>query len=116
MEKLNPAKPGTLVSRTWVPNPNGVTKSRAECLRVMSFNLLSQHLNDQFSFQFVVLPEQGGDFLRWELRERLLIEEIQRWDPDILCLQELDLVHEQGFVEKLGSGYEVGTRGILQFK
>ena len=34
-------------------------------LRVLTFNTLAETLNDMFSYQFVVLQEDGGDFLQY---------------------------------------------------
>lgn len=77
------------------------------CIRVMTFNLLSEALNDQFSYQFVTLLEGRGDFLRWEVRQRLILAEIQRWSPGVVCLQEVDLALHKSLRSKLHKlGYE----------
>merc|ERR1712232_96351 len=46
-----------------------------------------------FSFQFVVLPMDQGDFLDWSARKAQVLMEVLKWRPQILCLQELDAVH-----------------------
>lgn len=55
------------------------TSHFAQHLRVMTWNILSEHLNELFSFQFVELPEGYGDWLGWERREGMIVEEIRRY-------------------------------------
>jgi len=88
--------PGNLVRRDWIQIYDA---PRPKTLRIMSFNVLSQTLNDQFSFQFVVLHETHGDFLAWSHRKDLMVKEINRWAPDILCLQEVDMALKDQLVE-----------------
>eukprot|EP00929_Paragymnodinium_shiwhaense_P020642 TRINITY_DN13691_c0_g1_i1.p1 TRINITY_DN13691_c0_g1~~TRINITY_DN13691_c0_g1_i1.p1 ORF type:complete len:576 (+),score=133.71 TRINITY_DN13691_c0_g1_i1:81-1808(+) len=106
-EAIRPARPGMLPQRRYVHVPSGeladgcANKPGAHCLRVMSFNILSEHADNLFSYQFVVLPKDGGDFLRWNVRCPMLVEEIGRWAPSIVCLQELDLDKRDSFAAAL---------------
>jgi len=67
-ERISPARPGTLLERKWIEKipyfPEGSetfkSKSPDKTIRVMSFNTLSQHLNDRFSYQFVVSASLRG--------------------------------------------------------
>ncbi|CAD7957133.1 unnamed protein product [Amoebophrya sp. A120] len=136
-EKLSPAVPGTLRARKWLPcavpgspshrpvsamnlaemdatsnnsTPRKKLMRRKDLLRVMSFNLLSQHLSDQFNFQFVVLEEGRGDCFSWPLRFQLIAQELERWEADIICLQEIDHNHVVELQDRMKTcGYKVAT-------
>lgn len=62
---------------------------------VMSYNILSQDLLEANQDLYTHCPLE---VLEWSHRCRLLLEEIQRWVPDILCLQE---VQENHFYQQL---------------
>lgn len=80
-----------LPERRWVGTTKDTTEASGSVpLRVFSLNVLSEHLNNLFSFQFVVLPPGGGDFLPWACRAPLIIQEIARWRPQLAALQEVD--------------------------
>lgn len=71
-------------------------------IRVLQWNLLSQSLgvnNDHF----VCCTE---DALNWKRRRNLLTQEIVRYSPDIICLQEVD--HFKYLQKTLGSQGYVG--------
>lgn len=57
---------------------------------VMSYNILSQDLLEANQDLYTHCPLE---VLEWSHRCRLLLEEIQRWVPDILCLQEVQENH-----------------------
>lgn len=61
-----------------------------------------------FSFQFVVMEPGAGDFMSWPIREAMIIEEINRWKPDLVCVQELDMDVRLDFEAKLPE-YKVST-------
>jgi hypothetical protein len=81
-----------LPERRWIhqPDPDGRAGER---LRVMTWNMLSDHLSDLFSYQFVMLTENDGDFLHWNIRQELIIQGIAYADPDVACFQEVDFLH-----------------------
>ncbi|XP_072313927.1 protein angel homolog 1 [Eucyclogobius newberryi] len=75
-----------------VPFPFEKTKMN---FTVMSYNILSQDLLEANQDLYTHCPLE---VLEWSYRSRLLLEEIQKWTPDILCLQE---VQENHFHEQL---------------
>ncbi|NWZ76399.1 ANGE1 protein, partial [Poecile atricapillus] len=58
--------------------------------RVMSYNILAQDLVEQGLDLYV---HCHPDILNWNYRLPNLLQEIQHWDPDILCLQEVQENH-----------------------
>jgi len=99
------ARPAALPERQWV----GAAKSGEAGvdggipLRAFTLNVLGEHLNNLFSFQFVALPPGGGDFLPWSLRAPLLVQEVARWKPQVVALQEVDDHLYDGLVQDLAS-------------
>ncbi|KAM4541820.1 protein angel homolog 1 isoform 1-T1 [Odontesthes bonariensis] len=57
---------------------------------VMSYNILAQDLLDTNHHLYVHCPPEVLD---WSYRCTLLLEEIEKWAPDILCLQEVQENH-----------------------
>eukprot|EP00930_Biecheleria_cincta_P010174 TRINITY_DN11215_c0_g1_i2.p1 TRINITY_DN11215_c0_g1~~TRINITY_DN11215_c0_g1_i2.p1 ORF type:complete len:492 (+),score=79.75 TRINITY_DN11215_c0_g1_i2:187-1662(+) len=104
-EHETPARHSKLIQRHYLRLSTGEPQEPgpafASELRVMSFNVLSEALNDLFSYQFVALPPGAGDFLRWDLRSKQIVAEVQRWQPSLLCLQELDLDLAMGLFREL---------------
>jgi len=69
-------------------------------VRVFQWNVLSQTLGSK-NDRFVRVPSTALD---WNTRRWRVLEEIIRYDPDILCLQEVD--HSKLLLKALGSiGY-----------
>ncbi|XP_042319522.1 protein angel homolog 1 isoform X1 [Sceloporus undulatus] len=58
--------------------------------RVMSYNILAQDLIEQSPHLYM---HCHPDILNWSYRLTNLLQEIQHWDPDILCLQEVQENH-----------------------
>ncbi|NWV21591.1 ANGE1 protein, partial [Origma solitaria] len=58
--------------------------------RVMSYNILAQDLVEQGLDLYV---HCHPDILSWNYRLPNLLQEIQHWDPDVLCLQEVQENH-----------------------
>ncbi|NXY15631.1 ANGE1 protein, partial [Atrichornis clamosus] len=58
--------------------------------RVMSYNILAQDLVEQGLDLYV---HCNPDILNWNYRLPNLLQEIQHWDPDVLCLQEVQENH-----------------------
>ncbi|XP_008118933.1 protein angel homolog 1 isoform X1 [Anolis carolinensis] len=63
--------------------------------RVMSYNILAQDLIEQSPHLYM---HCHPDILNWSYRLTNILQEIQHWDPDILCLQE---IQENHFWEQL---------------
>ncbi|XP_019495920.1 PREDICTED: protein angel homolog 1 isoform X3 [Hipposideros armiger] len=57
---------------------------------VMSYNILAQDLMQQSSELYL---HCHPDILNWNYRFANLMQEFQHWDPDILCLQEVQEDH-----------------------
>ncbi|NXM17904.1 ANGE1 protein, partial [Ploceus nigricollis] len=68
--------------------------------RVMSYNILAQDLVEQGLDLYV---HCHPDILNWNYRLPNLLQEIQHWDPDVLCLQE---VQENHYWEQLEPTFE----------
>ncbi|KFW81855.1 Protein angel 1, partial [Manacus vitellinus] len=58
--------------------------------RVMSYNILAQDLVEQGLDLYV---HCHPDILNWNYRLPNLLQEIQHWNPDVLCLQEVQENH-----------------------
>ncbi|XP_039394955.1 protein angel homolog 1 isoform X6 [Mauremys reevesii] len=58
--------------------------------RVMSYNILAQDLVEQSPDLYLHCQP---DILDWSYRLPNLLQEIQHWDPDVLCLQEVQENH-----------------------
>ncbi|XP_074852832.1 protein angel homolog 1 isoform X1 [Carettochelys insculpta] len=58
--------------------------------RVMSYNILAQDLVEQSPDLY---QHCHPDILDWSYRLPNLLQEIQHWDPDVLCLQEVQENH-----------------------
>ncbi|XP_015720592.1 protein angel homolog 1 isoform X3 [Coturnix japonica] len=58
--------------------------------RVMSYNILAQDLVEQGHGLYL---HCHPDILNWDYRLPNILQEIQHWDPDVLCLQEVQDNH-----------------------
>ncbi|XP_012692430.1 nocturnin isoform X2 [Clupea harengus] len=65
---------------------NGSGDHRQQPIRVMQWNILAQALGEGMD-SFVRCPLEA---LKWNERKYLILEEILTYQPDILCLQEVD--------------------------
>ncbi|CAG60304.1 uncharacterized protein GVI51_I02453 [Nakaseomyces glabratus] len=69
-------------------------------IKIMSYNCLAQALIRRKLF-----PD-SGEALKWYRRSRVLLNEFKHYDPDVLCLQEIDYIQYQSFwkeeFQKLG--------------
>ncbi|XP_060102737.1 nocturnin-like isoform X1 [Heteronotia binoei] len=73
------------LQRDFVNLQTSVSKTH-QPIRVMQWNILAQALGEGKD-NFVQCPMEA---LRWEERKCLILEEILAYQPDILCLQEVD--------------------------
>ncbi|XP_048342420.1 protein angel homolog 1 isoform X2 [Sphaerodactylus townsendi] len=78
-----------LSSQACIPEPDSEAESLFE-FRVMSYNILAQDLIEQSPHLYM---HCHPDILNWSYRLANLLQEIQHWDPDILCLQEVQENH-----------------------
>lgn len=79
--------------------------------KIMTYNCLAQALIRRKLF-----PD-SGDALKWFRRSKVLMNEFRYYDPDVLCLQEVDTLQYQSFwrleFENLGYDsqfYKIGTK------
>ncbi|XP_069494122.1 protein angel homolog 1 isoform X2 [Ambystoma mexicanum] len=68
-------------------NSGGVTQFE---FTVMSYNILAQDLVQQSPELYL---HCHPDILSWDYRYQNILQELQHWDPDILCLQEVQENH-----------------------
>ncbi|XP_073683574.1 protein angel homolog 1 [Garra rufa] len=62
---------------------------------IMSYNILAQDLLEANPQLYTHCPEE---VLLWDQRLRIILKELQIWEPDIICLQE---VQEDHFLEQI---------------
>lgn len=74
-------------------------------LSILQWNVLSDSLADCF-------PRVDPEYLQWEYRKPLILLELDRWDSDIICMEEVDHYNDFYSVELKRRGYE----GIYQMK
>jgi len=91
------------MEREWVSkkepttDANSSEEGRIE-LTLLQWNILSQTLG--INGDFVATPEAA---LAWSHREPLLVQEIQRHEPDVICLEEVDCFSQlSSHLEALG--------------
>ncbi|KAM9354868.1 protein angel homolog 1 [Pholidichthys leucotaenia] len=77
----------TSAESTLIPFP--FTKTTMD-FTVMSYNILAQNLLELNPFLYTHCPLE---VLQWNYRCSLLLKDIQKWFPDILCLQEVQENH-----------------------
>ncbi|KAK7206810.1 Endonuclease/exonuclease/phosphatase [Myxozyma melibiosi] len=72
-------------------------------VKIMTYNVLGQALIRRKLFP------TNGDILKWKLRSKVLLSELKFYDADVMCMQEVDLAHLEGFyypeLTKLGFDY-----------
>lgn len=64
--------------------PKVTSKSSSPKIKVMSYNVLAQCLIRRELFL------TSGNALKWATRSKVLLREIMYYEPDLLCLQEVD--------------------------
>lgn len=71
---------------------------------VMSYNILAQDLLEAHPNLYTHCPLE---VLQWDYRLHNLVQEFQKWEPDILCLQEVQEDHYKEHLEPVlcGMGY-----------
>ncbi|KAI9207102.1 Endonuclease/exonuclease/phosphatase [Polychytrium aggregatum] len=85
--------------REWIPLEDEATasSSSSDTFTVLSYNILCEKYSPQQSYAYT--PSWA---LEWSYRRELLIQEILNYNPDIVCLQEVELgQYEDFFREQL---------------
>ncbi|XP_039845056.1 carbon catabolite repressor protein 4 homolog 3-like isoform X2 [Panicum virgatum] len=104
--QFRPPQPALPSSRRWVSSEDASTSSSGDTCTIMSYNILADYNARNHPDLYRDVP---WDAMRWDSRRRLIIREIRHWDPDLVCLQEVDRF--QDIAEGMKSrGYE----GIFQ--
>ncbi|CAH1159683.1 unnamed protein product [Phaedon cochleariae] len=71
---------------------------------LMSYNVLAQDLLEQHPYLYQLHDQKS---LNWQTRWKNILEEIKKFMPDILCLQEVQESHIEGYYSLLETlGYE----------
>nr|CAB3470259.1 unnamed protein product [Digitaria exilis] len=74
-------------SRRWVSSEDASTSSSGDACTIMSYNILADYNARNHPDLYRDVP---WDAMGWDSRRRLIIREIRHWDPDLVCLQEVD--------------------------
>ncbi|KAK7601615.1 hypothetical protein V9T40_009056 [Parthenolecanium corni] len=91
--------------------PKGWLDERAKngtVIKVVSYNILAQSLLHAHPELY---SECNKDYLTWSYRSFLLINELNRFNADILCLQEVEADQLEFFNTQLG---EFGYKGVFK--
>ncbi|XP_073950296.1 protein angel-like isoform X3 [Choristoneura fumiferana] len=78
--------------------------------RVLSYNVLAQYLLECHPYLYTECSPRN---LKWKVRAARLYDEILELDPDILCLQEVQVSHLNSFYSKFEN---LGYFGIFKRK
>ncbi|XP_042356989.1 protein angel homolog 1 [Plectropomus leopardus] len=93
--EVEPTVPFEVMWRVWEEMDESATAAEpftkaSMDFTVMSYNILAQDLLETNWELYTHCPPEVID---WSYRCSLLLEEIQKWEPDILCLQEVQENH-----------------------
>ncbi|KAL5199414.1 hypothetical protein ABZP36_020617 [Zizania latifolia] len=93
-------------SRRWVLAEESSTSDGDACT-IMSYNILADNNVQNHPDLYLEVP---WDAMRWNSRRRLIFGEIRHWDPDLVCLQEVDRFQDIA-TEMNNRGYESRFKG-----
>ncbi|XP_068471249.1 carbon catabolite repressor protein 4 homolog 3 isoform X2 [Phaseolus vulgaris] len=79
-------RPLPQIKRHWVEASDQSLES-PETFSVASYNILGDRNASQHSDLYVNVPSR---YIKWDRRKRVISDELLGWDPDIICLQEVD--------------------------
>ncbi|XP_050521886.1 protein angel homolog 2 isoform X2 [Daktulosphaira vitifoliae] len=84
------------------------SKSTSYEFSVLSYNILAQYLLEKNSFLY-----DWSDLrvLSWEYRKRILLDEIKKFNADIICFQEVQESHLNWFFKNL---LDLGYNGVYK--
>ncbi|CAN6221709.1 unnamed protein product [Urochloa humidicola] len=85
--QFHPPQPALPSSRRWVSSEDASSSSSGDACTIMSYNILADCNARNHPDLYRDVP---WDAMRWDSRRRLIIREIRHWDPDLVCLQEVD--------------------------
>ena len=130
--------PPLVSSREWVhaaPNPLSTVATRRDWFRVMSINMMCDSITQFDSFNMlknkkekVVCPpitrvlcpaktlDEFDQVMSWDFRFKRLVDQIRFYDPDIVCMNEVNRVHMRESLwialRKLGYGGTFTSRRV----
>ncbi|KAK3128915.1 hypothetical protein QOZ80_6BG0468180 [Eleusine coracana subsp. coracana] len=105
-QRFRPPQSALPPSRHWVSSYDASTSSSEDACTIMSYNILADYNARKHSDLYWDVPWEA---MRWDSRRRLIIREIRHWEPDLVCLQEVDRFRDIASDMK-SRGYE----GIFQ--
>ncbi|KAK4756379.1 hypothetical protein SAY87_006506 [Trapa incisa] len=84
---INPLSNGTSqeVVRQWIEADTSI--SSQDKFTVASYNILGDRNASKHRDLYSNIP---SSYINWGRRKRVICEELMEWDPDIICLQEVD--------------------------
>ncbi|XP_031493139.1 carbon catabolite repressor protein 4 homolog 3-like [Nymphaea colorata] len=91
-------------ARRWVTNDDLISSASEDRFLMVSHNILG---DDNAVKHRDLYPNIPSSFLKWNRRLHLICEELRLWQPDIVCLQEVDRFHD--LMNTLNSGGYVGS-------
>ncbi|XP_068632639.1 protein angel-like isoform X2 [Battus philenor] len=98
--------------RIWEPVEkwNDYYKENSFKFKIVSYNVLAQYLLECHPYLYTQCSPQD---LKWHVRAARLYDEILSLEPDILCLQEVQVSHIKSFYSKFE---DIGYCGIFKQK
>ncbi|RDX80567.1 Carbon catabolite repressor protein 4-like 3 [Mucuna pruriens] len=78
------------IKRHWIEASDHSLAS-PERFSVASYNILGNRNASQHSDLYVNVPSR---YINWDRRKRVICDELFGWDPDVICLQEVDKYFE----------------------
>ncbi|KAF3793947.1 Carbon catabolite repressor protein [Nymphaea thermarum] len=91
-------------ARRWVTNDDLISSASEDRFLMVSHNILG---DDNAVKHRDLYPNIPSSFLEWNRRLHLICEELRLWQPDIVCLQEVDRFHD--LMNTLNNGGYVGS-------
>ncbi|KAJ1437936.1 Endonuclease/exonuclease/phosphatase [Sesbania bispinosa] len=79
------------IQRHWVEAAEDQPLTSPERFTVASYNILADRNASQHRDLYVKVPSR---YINWDRRKRVICTELFGWDPDIICLQEVDKYFE----------------------
>ncbi|CAJ1936923.1 unnamed protein product [Sphenostylis stenocarpa] len=79
-------RPTPEIKRHWV-EASDQSLASPERFSVASYNILGDRNACQHSDLYVNVPSR---YIKWDRRKKVISDELLGWDPDIICLQEVD--------------------------
>ncbi|CAJ2676175.1 unnamed protein product [Trifolium pratense] len=80
------------IQRRWIEAPfDRCSLASQHRFTVASYNILADRNASQHADLYVNIPSR---YINWDRRQKILSDELFQWNPDIICLQEVDKYFE----------------------